>query len=111
VNRRMFLMSLVATASGLLIPDWGQRVFPMFPRIKRNTIEQFLNYPGYRWVLELPPDRMRAMIARWVREPGAHYDGGMVCFRRSACQLENEGWKMELKDGCERLPYLEKNVG
>lgn len=34
MERRSFLGAMVATAAGIIIPDWGQRVFPMYPRTR-----------------------------------------------------------------------------
>ena len=95
MDRRSFLGSLVATASGLLVPGWGQRVFPMYPRVSRITINDMLNFHGWRFVLELPPVEMEAYLnkVRWqaVRD-GLGCPRGELVMVRSKEELECEGY-------------------
>ena len=43
VGRRGFLQFAAAAASSLVVPDWGQRVFPMFARTHSVTIHDELH--------------------------------------------------------------------
>ena len=43
VGRRGFLQFAAGVASAFVVPDWGQRVFPMFPRTHSVTIHDELH--------------------------------------------------------------------
>lgn len=43
VGRRGFLQFAAGAVSALVVPDWGQRVFPMFPRTHAVTIHDELH--------------------------------------------------------------------
>ena len=68
-TRRSFLAATAAIA-GLVLPGWGQRVFPMYPRVHTIRLDDELFW-GRGLELRLPWWKMREYVAQLRREsPG-----------------------------------------
>lgn len=103
-SRRTFLKFLAGTAA-FVIPDWGQRVFPMYPRTHTVVLDDYM-FLGQRLQLRLPWDRMEAYQRQLVEEASrtaivrhALPDGRVEVHRRPNPHVEktyadllNDGW-------------------
>lgn len=95
-TRRSFLTATAAIA-GLVLPGWGQRVFPMYPRVHTIRLDDELFW-GRGLELRLPWWKMREYVARLRREsPGccrvSGVSGHTPHILRTYDELLAEGWK------------------
>ncbi len=88
VGRRGFLQFAAGAVSALVVPDWGQRVFPMFPRTHSVTIHDELH---------------GVVISRVVPWHKAHELGVGLGGFVNAKDFRELGWTIE--DNGKELPF------